>query len=73
MDTGYLKLFELVMLFGGLLAFGIWQLRSVERDRRRRLEAEAEAEAAVAAAAAGSAQAPEGPRATGAADAPTRS
>jgi hypothetical protein len=51
MDTGYLKLIELVLLVGGLLAFGFWQLRSVDRDRRRRLEAEAKAAAEAAAAA----------------------
>jgi len=43
MDSGFLKLVELALLFGGVLAFGVWQLRSVERDRRKRLAAEARA------------------------------
>lgn len=29
-----LVLIELVLVFGGALAFGWWQLRSIERDRR---------------------------------------
>lgn len=44
-----LVLIEVILVFGGVLAFGWWQLRSVERDRRelqRRREAEAQAEAA---------------------------
>lgn len=43
-----LVLIEVILVFGGVLAFGWWQLRSVERDRRelqRRREAEAQAEA----------------------------
>lgn len=41
-------LIELVLVLGGTLGFGWWQLRSVKRDRealaaRRRAEAEAEA------------------------------
>lgn len=40
-------LIELVLVFGGVLAFGWWQLRSVRRDReatarRRELERERE-------------------------------
>jgi hypothetical protein len=31
-------LIEGVLVFGGVLAFGWWQLRSVERDRRRAAE-----------------------------------
>lgn len=37
-------LIEVVLVFGGALAFGWWQLRSIERDRResaRRRQAEA--------------------------------
>jgi len=41
MDAGLVKLLELLLLVGALLAFGIWQLRSVDRDRRARLEREA--------------------------------
>ena len=59
MDAGWAKLVEVVLLFGALLAFGVWQLRSVDRDRRARLareaaqaragsEAEADAEAEAA-------------------------
>jgi hypothetical protein len=44
-------LIEGVLVFGGALAFGWWQLRSIKRDQqalaeRRRAEAQAEAEAA---------------------------
>lgn len=28
-------LIELILVFGGALAFGWWQLRSVDRDRRK--------------------------------------
>lgn len=41
-----LVLIEIILVFGGVLAFGWWQLRSVERDRRelqRQREAEARA------------------------------
>ncbi len=41
-------LIEVVLVFGGVLAFGWWQLRSIERDRReaaRRREAQADAAA----------------------------
>jgi hypothetical protein len=31
-------LIEVVMVFGGVLAFGIWQLRSLKKDGRRRDE-----------------------------------
>lgn len=40
MDAGLVKLLEVVLLFGAVLAFGYWQLRSVDRDRRARLERE---------------------------------
>lgn len=44
-----LILVEVVLVFGGVLAFGWWQLRDVKKAReqaRRRREAEAEAEPA---------------------------
>jgi hypothetical protein len=44
MDAGLGKLVELLLVVGGVLAFGIWQLRSVGRDRRARLEREAAGE-----------------------------
>ncbi|TCT04933.1 hypothetical protein EDC22_11427 [Tepidamorphus gemmatus] len=31
--TGWLALAELLLVFGGVLAFGIWQLRCLRRDR----------------------------------------
>lgn len=46
MDAGLVKLLELLLVFGGVLAFGIWQLRSVDRDRRARLAREAAQRAA---------------------------
>lgn len=51
-----LILIELVLVFGSVLLFAWWQLRSVERDRQesqRRREAEAAREAAAADEAAG--------------------
>jgi hypothetical protein len=41
MDAGLVKLLEVVLLFGAVVAFGVWQLRSVDRDRRARLDREA--------------------------------
>jgi hypothetical protein len=41
LDAGLVKLLEVVLLFGAVVAFGVWQLRSVDRDRRARLEREA--------------------------------
>jgi predicted negative regulator of RcsB-dependent stress response len=44
-------LIEIVLVFGGALAFGWWQLRSIEKDReaaRRQREREREAAAAPA-------------------------
>jgi hypothetical protein len=32
-------LIELVLVFGGVLLFGWWQLRSIDRDRRQAAEA----------------------------------
>jgi cytochrome oxidase assembly protein ShyY1 len=40
---------ELVLVFGGTLAFGWWQLRSVKRDRERAAAARAAAQAEPAA------------------------
>lgn len=43
-----LVLIEVILVFGGVLLFGWWQLRSVERDRRelqRRRQAEAHSQA----------------------------
>jgi hypothetical protein len=40
-----LKLVELLLVFGGVVAFGVWQLRDVDRARRetkRRAEEAAE-------------------------------
>ena len=56
MSSGNLPviLIEVVLVFGGVLAFGCWQLRSVARDRRElaaqrerdaRVQAQAQAEA----------------------------
>jgi len=47
MDSANLPviLIEVVLIFGGTLAFGWWQLRSVRRDRERAAQARA-AEAA---------------------------
>lgn len=40
MGSGHwpIVLIELVLVLGGVLAFGWWQLRSIERDRRRARE-----------------------------------
>lgn len=38
-------LIEVVLVFGGVLLFGWWQLRSVKRDRERTRAAKAEAAA----------------------------
>ncbi len=35
MDNLPIVLIEVVLVFGGVLAFGWWQLRSVKRDQRR--------------------------------------
>jgi hypothetical protein len=44
-----LILIEVVLVFGGALLFGWWQLRSVARDQQRAREEKARAEAAEAA------------------------
>lgn len=33
-------LIEIVLVFGGVLAFGWWQLRDLDRERRKRIESE---------------------------------
>ena len=33
MDGGLLVLLEVLLIFGGVLAFAIWQIRSVRRDK----------------------------------------
>ncbi|MBU6193907.1 MAG: hypothetical protein KGP02_03350 [Burkholderiales bacterium] len=62
MDSAHwpLILIEGVLVFGGALAFGWWQLRSVKRDREQ-LQAQRarEREAALKAQAEGDAQTPE--------------
>lgn len=34
--SGWIALLELLLVFGGLFAFGFWQLRSLKRDRDKR-------------------------------------
>jgi len=34
--SGWIALVELLLVFGGLMAFGVWQLHSLKRDRRKR-------------------------------------
>jgi type II secretory pathway pseudopilin PulG len=43
-------LIELVLVFGGVLLFGVWQLRSVKRDQEKTRAERAAREAAAAAA-----------------------
>lgn len=38
MDSLPIILIEVVLVFGGVLAFGWWQLRSVKRDQRKAAE-----------------------------------
>ena len=35
MDYSVFKLLQFVLFFGAVFAFGIWQLRSLERSRRQ--------------------------------------
>lgn len=42
-------LIELVLVFGGVLLFGVWQLRSVKRDQEKTRAERAAREAAAAA------------------------
>jgi hypothetical protein len=35
MDTGLIVLIEVIIIAGGVLAFGLWQIRSVRRDSRK--------------------------------------
>jgi type II secretory pathway pseudopilin PulG len=52
-------LIELVLVFGGVLLFGVWQLRSVKRDQEKtRAERAARETAAAAAQTAKAADAP---------------
>lgn len=50
-------LIELVLVFGGVLLFAVWQLRSVKRDQEKTRAERAAREAAAAAAAAQAADA----------------
>lgn len=56
-EHALLILIELVLVFGSVLVFAWWQLRSVERDRRE-TQRQREAEAAAAARASGEAGSP---------------
>ncbi len=40
MGSNWMGLFDLVVVLGGALGFGFWQLHSVKRDQRKREEAE---------------------------------
>ncbi len=51
-----LILLELVLVFGAIVAFGVWQLRSVRREMRRD-EARRAADAAASSSGGGSAEA----------------
>jgi hypothetical protein len=53
-----LILIELVLVFGGVVAFGWWQLRSVARDRQKAAAERAEQARRAAAAADGGADPP---------------
>lgn len=33
MDTGLIVLIEIVIILGGVLAFALWEIRSLRRDR----------------------------------------
>lgn len=48
MEPRDFKLVELVLVFGGVLAFAVWQLVSVNRELRRDREQQAAKEAAQA-------------------------
>ena len=54
-------LIEVVLVFGGVLLFGWWQLRSVKRDRERTLASKAAAAAATESADSADAPAPASP------------
>lgn len=40
MDAGAIKALELVLVFGLVIGWGVWELWSLRRDRRRREERE---------------------------------
>jgi hypothetical protein len=44
-EHGVVILIEVVLVFGGALAFGWWQLRDLERERRKRESARRAAQA----------------------------
>jgi hypothetical protein len=35
MDGGLIVLIEVIIIFGGVLAFAIWEIRKVRRDRNK--------------------------------------
>jgi hypothetical protein len=45
MDSSYLILVELVLVLGAVLGWGVWELRSLRRERRRDEEARHAADA----------------------------
>jgi len=36
MDGGVIVLLELLLILGGVLAFALWEIRSVRKDRKKR-------------------------------------
>jgi hypothetical protein len=42
-STWPIVLIEIVLVFGGVLAFGWWQLRDLEKEKRRREATESDA------------------------------
>jgi hypothetical protein len=40
MEPGTIKALELVLIFGGVLGFGFWELYKLRRERRREQEEE---------------------------------
>lgn len=35
MDTGLIVLIEVIIIFGGVLAFALWEIRSLRRDNKK--------------------------------------
>lgn len=35
MDGGLIVLIEVIIIFGGVLAFALWEIRSVRKDRKK--------------------------------------
>lgn len=35
MDGGLIVLIEVIIIFGGVLAFALWEIRSVRKDRNK--------------------------------------